>query len=191
MRRVLLLLAAVVLIGVVVIGLTQAGGPGAQGDAARFDLQAAKRQLAGAPAPLAALHAQSNQLIDGGKPAFDKQLAALKGHPVVITKWASWCGPCQVEFPIFESVSTKRGKEVAFLGLNAQDENPSARRFLADRPLPFPSYTDPNEDISRALEAPKNLPMTIFIDRAGKTHTHAGQYNSDAELNADIDRYAN
>jgi cytochrome c biogenesis protein CcmG, thiol:disulfide interchange protein DsbE len=190
MRRALLLLAAVVLVVVVVIGLTQAASPGDQADAPSFDLPAAKRELAGAPAPLAALHAQANELVGGGKAAFERRLAELEGYPIVINKWASWCGPCQVEFPIFESVGTKRGKEVAFLGLNAGDEDPAARRFLAKRPLPFPSYTDPSEDIAQDIEAPKNFPITVFIDRSGKRKIHSGPYRSDAQLNADIDRYA-
>lgn len=190
MRRALFLLATVVLVAVVVIGLTQASGSGERPGARDFDLAAAQRELAGAPAPLAALHAQANELIGGGKPAFERRLRALEGHPVVINKWASWCGPCQTEFPIFESVGTKRGKEVAFVGLNAGDKDPAARRFLARRPLPFPSYTDPDEDIAQQLQAPKNYPMTVFLDRSGKTaYIHAGQYSDDAQLDADIDRY--
>jgi cytochrome c biogenesis protein CcmG/thiol:disulfide interchange protein DsbE len=190
MRRALLLLAAVVLVVVLVIGLTHAGGSGGQQQAARFDLPAAKRELAGAPAPLAALHAQANELIGGGKAAFEQRLDGLEGHPVVINKWASWCGPCQAEFPIFESVGTERGKEVAFIGLNAGDKDPAARRFLARRPLPFPSYTDPGEDIAQELDAPKNYPMTVFVDGSGKTaYIHSGPYRSDAQLDADVDRY--
>jgi cytochrome c biogenesis protein CcmG/thiol:disulfide interchange protein DsbE len=190
MRRVWVIVAAVVLVAVVVIGLTQTGDDSNTPAAPRFDLQAAKRQLAGAPAPLAALHAQANELIGGGVDAFNRRLDELEGHPVVINKWASWCGPCQAEFPIFESVATKRGKEVAFMGVNGTDKDPAARRFLAKRPLPFPSYTDPDEDIARALEAPKNYPMTVFINRKGDRYVHSGPYESDAELNADIDRYA-
>src|SRR4051812_4416390 len=111
MRRLLVVLGAVALVAVVVIGLTQAGGR-EKADAPKFDLPKAKRELAGAPAPLAALHEQSNELISGGKTAFEQRLAELKGHPVVINKWASWCAPCQAEFPVFESVGTQRGKEV-------------------------------------------------------------------------------
>jgi thiol-disulfide isomerase/thioredoxin len=191
MRRVLALLAVVVLVVVVVIGLTQADeSETPEANAPKFDLSAAKRQLAGAPEPLASLHAQANELLPGGKDAFRRRLAELEGHPVVVNKWASWCVPCQAEFPIFESVGTKRGKEVAFLGVNGTDKDPAARRFLDKRPLPFPSYTDPGEDIARDIEAPKNYPMTVFIGRDGKTaYIHSGPYRSDAQLDADIDKY--
>ena len=53
---------------------------------------------------------------DGGTDAFRRQLAALRGYPVVVNKWASWCGPCRFEFPFFQRLVTKRGKQVAFLG---------------------------------------------------------------------------
>jgi thiol-disulfide isomerase/thioredoxin len=185
-----IVLSTVLLGAIVVIGLMQAGGEETAPEAPAFDLPAAQRQLAGAPAPLAALHAQANQLLPGGRDAFRKRIAQLGGHPVVINKWASWCGPCQAEFPIFQSVGTQRGKEIAFLGVNGTDKDPAARRFLDRRPLPFPSYTDPDEAISEDIKAPKNYPITVFIDRSGETaYIHTGQYRTEEQLNADIDRY--
>jgi cytochrome c biogenesis protein CcmG, thiol:disulfide interchange protein DsbE len=189
MRRLLVVLGIAVLAVVVVIGLTQTGSDG-NASAPPFDLNKAKRELAGAPPALAALHNQANELIGGGKDAFDQRLTQLEGHPVVINKWASWCAPCQAEFPVFESVATKRGKEVAFLGVNGTDKDPAARKFLAKRPLPFPSYTDPDEDIAQQIKAPKNYPMTVFVNKDGKTaYIHAGPYKSDQQLNDDIDKY--
>lgn len=189
MRRMLVLLASVALIAVVVIGLTSAGG----GDGATDppdSLADAREELAGAPAPLAALHAQANELLPGGTSAFDQRIAALKGHPIVVNKWASWCLPCKEEFPVFESIGTKRGKEIAFLGVNGGDKDPAARRYLDQTWLPFPSFTDPDEDISRKLKAPKNYPMTVFIDRTGKTaYIHSGPYRSDQALLDDIEQY--
>ncbi|MEA2291741.1 MAG: cytochrome c biosis protein CcmG, thiol:disulfide interchange protein DsbE [Solirubrobacteraceae bacterium] len=191
MRRVLVPLAAVALVAVVVIGLTQASGRGgASAEAPRFDLAQAKQRLAGAPAPLASLHAQANALLGGGRTAFERRLASLRGHPVVINKWASWCGPCRAEFPLFEQVGTERGRQVAFLGLNGGDKTAAARRFLDARPLPFPSYEDPHEAIARELAAPTNYPITIFVDARGRTaFIHQGQYTSASQLSADIDRY--
>jgi cytochrome c biogenesis protein CcmG/thiol:disulfide interchange protein DsbE len=189
MRRLLVLAGSVALVAIVVIGLTKAAAGGGATNPPD-SLADAQKELSGSPQPLAALHAQANQLIGGGRPAFDQRLAQLKGHPVVINKWASWCVPCQGEFPVFESVGTARGKQVAFLGVNGTDKNPAARRFLAQRWLPFPSYTDPKEKIAQALEAPKNYPMTVFVSRTGKTaYIHAGPYKSDKQLNDDIDRY--
>lgn len=192
MRRLLVVLGLLVGLGVVVvIGLTQANqNSGPTVKAARFDLQAAKAKLATAPGALGGLYSQANQLLAGGKPAFEKRLSALRGHPVVVNKWASWCVPCQSEFPVFESVAAKEGTKVAFLGVNGKDVDAAARRFLAKRPLPFPSYTDPDETIARALEIPQNYPMTVLLDRRGRmAYIHPGPYRDDAALERDIERY--
>jgi cytochrome c biogenesis protein CcmG, thiol:disulfide interchange protein DsbE len=189
MRKWLVLLGSVALVAVVVIGLTSAmGGDNATDPPESLD--AAQEQLAGAPPPLAKLHEQSNALLDGGIPAFDQRVAELKGHPIVVNKWASWCAPCRTEFPVFESIASKRGKEIAFLGVNSKDKDPAARAFLAEQWLPFPSYTDPDDRIAAKLKAPRVAPVTIFIDASGKAvKTHYGTYRSDQQLNDDIDRY--
>jgi cytochrome c biogenesis protein CcmG/thiol:disulfide interchange protein DsbE len=133
---------------------------------------------------------QASELLPGGTGAFSQRLTELKGHPIVINKWASWCGPCQAEFPIFQHVATQRGADVAFLGLDVNDAKSHALAFLAKRPLPFPSYVDPDEKLTASLKAPlKIAPVTVFLDRQGKTFIHAGSYKTTAELNADIDRY--
>ena len=185
-------LGVLILTAVLIVGLSQAGGDDepAGAPAAPFDLQAARQRLDGSPPPLAALHEQSAELLGGGVPAFEQRLAALKGTPVVINKWASWCGPCRAEFPVFQQVATERGKEVAFLGLNSGDSTRPARDFLARYPIPFPSYVDPDEKIARKLKAPANYPITVFIDARGKTaFIHQGPYESGPDLEADVDRY--
>jgi len=184
------LLGVGILTTLVVVGLAQSGGEEKAPAAPTFDLPDARERLRGAPAPLAALHAQSAQLLDGGTKAFDARLAALEGTPVVINKWASWCGPCRAEFPAFQQVATRRGKQVAFLGVNGFDAREPAERFLRRFPVPFPSYADPDERISRSLRAPKNYPITVFVDRAGETaFIHQGFYETEARLEEDIDRY--
>jgi cytochrome c biogenesis protein CcmG/thiol:disulfide interchange protein DsbE len=188
-RRLVALLAAAALAAVVVVGLSQAGrGEQPASEPQRFDLAQAKQRLEGAPPPLADLHEQANRLLAGAQ--FEPRIDELEGTPIVINKWASWCGPCRAEFPIFQRVATERGKDVAFLGLNAADKRPAAERFLAERPLPYPSYDDPDEDIASDLRAAKYFPMTVFLDRRGEIEfVKAGEYRSDAELKADIDRY--
>ena len=110
----------------------------------------------------------------------------------MINKWASWCGPCQAEFPVFESVAhrARQGGRVPRPQRRAT-RTPPRKRFLAKRSLPFPSYTDPDEEIARAIEAPKNFPMTVFIDRDGKTGQHPLRARTRAteQLNDDIERY--
>jgi cytochrome c biogenesis protein CcmG, thiol:disulfide interchange protein DsbE len=191
MRRVVTVVLGIALVVVLVIGLTQAGDKsGSAATAPPFDLKAAEAKLQGAPAPLAALYAQASTILPGGTDAFEKRIDGLEGHPAVVNKWASWCRPCRAEFPIFQQVATQRGKQVAFLGINGADKDSAAKKFLGSRPLPYPSYVDPHEEIAQERKVAKYFPMTMFIDAHGKTvHTHAGEYTSAADLNADIDRY--
>ncbi|MEX1220446.1 MAG: TlpA disulfide reductase family protein [Solirubrobacterales bacterium] len=147
--------------------------------------------LADSPPPLKALYSQANDLIPGGTEAFDSQMADLIGYPAVVNVWASWCGPCRAEFPHFQQVSADLGTEVAFLGVNSQDSESAAAKFLESSPLPYPSFYDPDERITQSLKAGRGLPATAFYNAAGeRTYTKLGPYNDEAELEADIDRYA-
>jgi cytochrome c biogenesis protein CcmG, thiol:disulfide interchange protein DsbE len=151
----------------------------------------AAKALAGSPPPLAGLHRQASELLGGGTTAFHMRLAALRGWPVVVNKWASWCGPCRYELPFLQRVSVRLGRRVAFLGLNASDDSGSARRFLAQRWLSYPSYVDPHERIAGTIEAPGNLPITVFFDRRGGiAYVHEGEYHDEAQLASDVERYA-
>ena len=150
-----------------------------------------KTALAGAPKPLAAIHQQAGELLDGGTEAFDARLRELRGYPVVVNKWASWCGPCKAEFPDFQSQAAKRGDEIAFLGIDSNDGEDSAREFLADYPVPYPSYLDPELEIADSIEGALAFPATAFYDRKGKlVHVQNGVYAGEDELVADIKRYA-
>jgi cytochrome c biogenesis protein CcmG/thiol:disulfide interchange protein DsbE len=150
-----------------------------------------KQALAGAPKPLAAVYAQPSKLLSGGTDAFQRRIAALRGYPVVVNQWASWCGPCRAEFPWFQKASAKYGKRLAFLGVDSQDSDDAAKTFLGEAPVPYPSYTDPNKEIGKLLKATLGLPDTAFYDSKGAlVYTKQGPYTSQADLIADIRRYA-
>ena len=147
--------------------------------------------LAGAPAPLAKLHEQENQLLNGGRRAFVARLAELRGHPVVVNKWASWCGPCRAEFPFFQEQAIERGKRVAFLGVDSHDNAGDAREFLEQYPVTYPSYKDPDLDIAAEIKAVAAFPSTVFYDSKGKiAHVKVGGYAKEQQLAEDIERYA-
>jgi cytochrome c biogenesis protein CcmG/thiol:disulfide interchange protein DsbE len=150
-----------------------------------------ERALAGAPAPLARLYRRPAALVGGGTEAFRRQLADLRGYPVVVNKWASWCGPCRHEFPFFQRQVIKRGKQVAFLAVNSEDAREPAERFLKEIPVPYPSFIDPDSDIARLLGLERNFPITTFYDRRGEQiYTKPGGYASEAALADDVREYA-
>lgn len=152
---------------------------------------AAKKALAGAPAPLAGIHRQGSQLLDGGPEAFEKRLAALKGYPIVVNKWGSWCAPCRAEFPFFQEQATKRGKEIAFLGVDGSDNEANAAEFLEEYPVAFPSYLDPDLKIAGVIKAVAAFPSTVIYDSTGDiAYVKQGGYPTEKSLAEDIERYA-
>jgi thiol-disulfide isomerase/thioredoxin len=153
--------------------------------------QAAAKALEGSPPALAALHRQANRLLDGGADAFKARLAKLRGHPVVVNKWGSWCPPCRAEFPYFQRQSLERGRKVAFIGVDGNDNDANARKFLKSFPVSYPSYKDPDLGIAAVFNAVQAFPSTAFYDsRGGLAYVHQGGYASESKLSRDIDRYA-
>lgn len=179
-------LAALGLFALVAGGCASSNGDSGDGSHPNYD-----RALAGAPAPLAALHAQANELLPGGVDAYEKRIASLRGYPIVVNAWASWCGPCRFEFAALQRLSARYGKRVAFLGIDSLDSDDAASTFLREEPVPYPSYTDPDEEIKGSIGASLGLPDTAFYDRAGNLcHLKQGPYSEDDELEADIRTYA-
>jgi cytochrome c biogenesis protein CcmG/thiol:disulfide interchange protein DsbE len=151
----------------------------------------ARAALAGAPAPLAELHRQAGELLDGGTDAFEARIAALRGRPVVVNAWASWCDPCEREMPLLQRAAVRYGRRVAFLGVDVEDGGRAARAFLRRHWVPYPSYADHDSAIADAIGVRAGLPTTVFYDRDGEVaYVHQGQYRDDAQLAADIRRYA-
>ncbi|MBS1887407.1 MAG: TlpA family protein disulfide reductase [Actinobacteria bacterium] len=147
------------------------------------------KALAGAPAPLAKLYGEANQLLPGAKSAFEKRVASL-GYPVVANVWASWCGPCRYEFPMFQQASAKWGKKVGFIGVDSEDAESEAESWLAENPVPYPSYYDPHFEVASSYKA-TGPPDTAFYNRQGKlVYVKIGQYAHDSELEEDIKKYA-
>ena len=182
-RRLVLTGAAIVLAGL-------AGCGGAEPKSAATEASF-RRALTGAPAPLAGLYRRPGQLLEGGPSAFRRQIADLRGYPVVVNKWASWCGPCRSEFPYFQHASKQLGRRVAFIGVNSSDNEGDAAKFLKQFPVPYPSYVDHSTTVAQVFKANLAFPTTAFYDAGGKLqYIHQGEYPSQAKLLSDIKRYA-
>jgi cytochrome c biogenesis protein CcmG, thiol:disulfide interchange protein DsbE len=176
----------------VALAIAGCAGSDAGNPDSRISVEQAKEPIMSAPPPLAAIRSQGNELLGGGTDAFNARLRELNGIPVVVNKWASWCGPCRFEFPWFQSLAEKRGGEIAFLGVNSNDSEDAAQQFLSELPLPFPSYTDPDLIIAQDLGGPPQaFPTTTFYDRSGDlVFTHPGVYQDESDLVADVNKYA-
>jgi len=182
-------LAALVLIGVGVAELPRDSSR--DSSATRLTAAQASALLAGSPPALAALHAQGGALLEGGPSAMKARLAALKGYPVVINKWASWCVPCKEEFAAFQRVSAEYGRRVAFIGIDSEDpKRADAQAFLKSFPVSYPSYYDPSGQLGVQVTDSSFIPVTVFKPLHGQPFIYQGQLPSASRLREEVERYA-
>ncbi len=95
------------------------------------------------------------------------RLSALKGKPVVLNFWASWCDPCKAEAKTLEDAWQRyRANGVIFLGINYQDQEQSARKFLQENGVTYPGGPDTSGQMSVDYGV-SNVPATIIINSSG------------------------
>ena len=191
-KRLSIAAAGAALLALLAIGLVQLAGSSTTHapPPVKLTLVQMQARLAGSPAPLAQLHAQAGELLDGGLPAMRARLAGLRGRPMVINKWASWCEPCRAEFATFQRVSLAQGRVVAFIGIDSGDSRADALAFLRSFPVSYPSYYDHSGQLGVAITDSTFTPVTVFYDAHGAQYIHQGPYLSQAKLEQDVRRYA-
>ncbi len=190
-KRLSIAAATLAVLVLLVVGLLQLSGSSPATAPSKLTLAQMHARLAGSPAPLAVLHAQADEILPGGLPALRARLAALRGRPVVINKWASWCEPCRAEFGVFQRVSVSQGREVAFIGIDSGDSSrANALAFLRSSPVSYPSYYDQSGQAGAAITDSTFTPVTVFYNRRGGQFIHQGPYLSVAKLEEDVRRYA-
>ena len=99
--------------------------------------------------------------------AFQELLTQLRGKPVVVNFWASWCGPCRQEAGELASVSKSHDGEVQFLGVDVKDTVTAARDFIEQYGWSYPSVFDEAGAIQDSLGL-IGLPQTVVFDSAGR-----------------------
>lgn len=114
--------------------------------------------LVGEPAPNFALTDLNGNLV---------QLSSLRGRPVIVHFWASWCGPCVEEFPLLLNASAAhRQSDLAIVGIVYNDRSAAAAAFMTRTGATWPATMDPGGGVATryGIIGP---PDTFFIDRNG------------------------
>ena len=122
------------------------------------DPHSIRSPLVGRPAP-----AFSLVPVGGSAPV---SLESLRGRPVVVNFWATWCVPCFAEHAAL-TASARTFREVQFLGIVYEDEEATTRAFLADKGSSYPSLLDPEGRTAIAYGV-FGVPETFFIDGTGR-----------------------
>ena len=113
-------------------------------------------------------------------------LAQLRGTPVVLNFWASWCDPCRAEAPVLRRTwSRERPRGVLFLGLNMQDITDDAHAFTRATGVTYPSLRDRSNGVAHRWGV-TGLPETFFLSAQGRVVGHVIGAVSPAQLAAGI-----
>jgi cytochrome c biogenesis protein CcmG/thiol:disulfide interchange protein DsbE len=114
--------------------------------------------LRGQPAPTFSLRTlQSGDVVT---------LAALRGKPVVLNFWSTWCGPCRLEHPVLEWGFREYGSQAQFLGAIFEDTEENARAYISRHGSPYPQLVDPRSQMAVDYGV-AGVPETYFIDSNG------------------------
>jgi thiol-disulfide isomerase/thioredoxin len=122
----------------------------------------------------------------GGAPV---KLDAL-ARPAVLNLWASWCGPCRSELPVFQRYADSSGGAVTVLGVVTGDTRAAASSFAEDVSVTFPSVFDKDSAVQRSGLVPVVLPVTLFVDAQGRVrHVEAAPIPDLSTLEDLVARY--
>ena len=113
-------------------------------------------------------------------------LSDFEGKRVIVNFWATWCEPCQMEFPAFEAIYEQYGDEAVFLMINQTDGEldtvESVKAFVEKNELDFPVYFD-SDLIATRTYGIYAVPLTFVVDEAGMiVDAHSGPISEEGLL---------
>ncbi len=129
--------------------------------------------------------------LQGSRAAFAARVRDLRGRPIVVTVWASWCSPCRRDLALIQRVARQNQGQVEFLAVDVEDAPRAAATFLRRQHLHLSSYRS-SLDLRPIIPVTlAGVPETIFIAPVGGVvFVHPGAYTSGDALAADISKYA-
>jgi thiol-disulfide isomerase/thioredoxin len=109
-------------------------------------------------------------------------LASLKGKPVLLDFWATWCGPCRKAMPAVEKMYRDYKEQgLMVLAVDAGEERAVVDEFLKKTPVPYPVALSTESKIAEAYHV-EAFPTLVMIGRDGKVVAHEIGYGGDAML---------
>ncbi|RIK39733.1 MAG: hypothetical protein DCC57_20025 [Chloroflexi bacterium] len=106
------------------------------------------------------------------------RLADLRGTPLVLNFWATWCGPCQREMPALQTAAQRYAGQVVIAGIDQAEESTVVQAFVDEMGVTFPIALDSTSEVGRRYNV-SGLPTTFFVDADGIIrHIWAGEMNS-------------
>lgn len=110
-------------------------------------------------------------------------LAELKGHPILLDFWASWCGPCAMEAPVVDRMARRYEKKgLIVMGVNVDDSPEVIRAYASRKGLSYPMVVDEGKRASFQYGVDK-LPSLVLIDRQGQVLAVLSGMVDEAALN--------
>jgi cytochrome c biogenesis protein CcmG, thiol:disulfide interchange protein DsbE len=106
------------------------------------------------------------------------QLSELRGTPLVLNFWATWCGPCIRELPALQTAAERYGNRVLIVGIDQGEPEHVVRPYVEEMGLTFPIPLDINMEVGQRYEV-RGMPTTYFVDADGVIrHVWLGEMNS-------------